>query len=121
MADEFVFEFESAVRGYHFYQDAWNPSVGDLLHCIQEPTNEHDRFAVACVREGTEAPVVGHLPREIARTCFYFLEHNGTIEACVTQSRRYCREVGGMEIPCRLRFTGKRKHIKKLKEILEKK
>ena len=34
------------------------------------------------------------------------MQHGGTIKGLVTVSRLYCRETGGMEIPCRLTFTG---------------
>ena len=115
MSDEFEFEYHSAVRGHHVYQEIWTPTVVDILLCVHEPRNEHDRFAIACFQDGT---VAGHLPQEIAGTSYYFLQHGGSIEACITGPRQYCREAGGMEVPCKLRFTGKRKHIKRLKEIL---
>ena len=46
------------------------------------------------------------------------MQHGGTIEGLVTGSQRYCRKAGGMEIPCRLTYTGKRKHIAKLKRLI---
>ena len=42
----------------------------------------------------------------------------GLIEGLVIGSRRHCREAGGMEIPCRLTFTGKKNHIAKLRQLI---
>ena len=42
----------------------------------------------------------------------------GSIEGVVTGVRRYSREAGGMEIPCELTFTGKKKNITKLRRLI---
>ena len=97
-------------------KDIWNPVIGEVLVCEREEENNHDHFAIACKRDGT---IVGHLPRSESRTYFYFLAHDGVITATVTGARRYCHEVGGMEVPCELTLTGKRKHIEKLKNIVK--
>ena len=104
----------SAVRGHHIYKDIWNPII-EVLNCEHEADNQHDRFAIACKQNGM---IVGHLPRTGAHTFYHFLSHNGTITATIKGSRRYCREAGGREVPCELIFTGKRKHIKKLKGLI---
>ena len=36
----------SCVRGYHVYNQIWNPSVGDGLDCQQDSTNTNDCYAV---------------------------------------------------------------------------
>ena len=59
--------------------------------------------------------MLGHLPHEILRESFMFLKHDGTITGKVTEWRRYCHLRGGMEVPGELAFTGRRKHIRKLK------
>ena len=86
------------------------PTVSKGFICYQERANEHDRHAVAVYRDRED--ILGHLPREFSHVAF-FLEHNGSITGRVTDRRRYCRERGGMEIPCQLTFSGKRKHILK--------
>ena len=43
-----------------------------------------------------------------------FREFPCSITGRVTDRRRYCRERGGMEIPCKLTFSGKQKHIQNL-------
>ena len=51
-------EVYSYVRGYHVYQDIWNPRIGEALPLEREPDNSEDKFAVAIVRRSR---VVGHL------------------------------------------------------------
>ena len=46
------------------------------------------------------------------------MQHGGTIEGLVIGSRRHCREAGGMEIPCRLTFTGKKKYMARLRHLI---
>ena len=106
----------SAVHGHHIYKEVWNPIIGEVLNCEHEADNQHNGFAIACKKQN--GIIVGHLPRTDARTFYHFLAHDGTITATIKGPRRYCREAGGMEVPCELIFTGKRKHIKKLEGLI---
>ena len=45
---------------------------GEILNTTREGDNPHDHYAVAVLEEET-CCVVGHLPREISRECFFFL------------------------------------------------
>ena len=116
-----VFELivRTAIRGYHVYKQFWEPDLGEGFVCYKEVNNEHNRFATAIYTYEDAEDVRGHLPREISHITFFFLEHNGTITGKVTDKRRYYRERGGLEIPCELTFTGKKKHIAKLRTFLE--
>ena len=60
--DEFT--FDSAVRGYHVYQDVWKPAAGEKLHAEQEFDNLMDKFAVKVTKNNE---TVGHLSREYSR------------------------------------------------------
>ena len=111
----------TAVRGYHVYQEVWNPIVGEAFICQQENGNEHDAYAVGTIRAEGGNEVIGHLPRKISRVAFFFLAHAGSISGTVTNTRRYCTQRGGMEIPCELTFSGKRKNIRKLKNYFQQK
>ena len=62
---------------------------------------------------------MGHLPREITKTCHYFTRHYGKISGRVTSRRIHSEEAGGMDIPCRLKFAGSSRNIKKLKQVLQ--
>lgn len=99
----FSFTLSTAVRGYHVYQDNWEPDIGDQLHCEREPGNSHDTFAVA-VKNDTA--VVGHVPRLISSICSVYIRRGGSINCTITGSRRYSADLpqGGMEIPCVLTF-----------------
>ena len=90
----------TAVRGYHVYKEVWAPAIGEEFDCRQERGNNHYRHAVSVRREGDD--VLGHLHREVSSVAFFFLEHGGCITGKVIGRRRYCRQQGGMEIPCEL-------------------
>ena len=114
------FTFDSAVRGYHVYQDVWKPAAGEKLHAEQEFDNLMDKFAVKVTKNNE---TVGHLPREYSRISWYFLARGGKIRVEVTGHRRHCKQLcGGMEIPCRLVFSCSSKvKLNRLKELLENK
>ncbi len=56
-----VFTLSSVIRGHHVYKVIWAPFVGEGLLLKTEDTNEHDRHAVAIVKD--DQAVVGHMPR----------------------------------------------------------
>ena len=93
--------------------------VGEEHATEQEHGNPEDQFAVAIVKSGTG--VVGHIPREISKTCWMFLARDGTeIKCTVTgMKQRSVLLEGGLEIPCIYTFKGKKKLIDKLKRIME--
>ena len=72
-----LFTMESAVRGYHVYQNILNSRVGERLECHCKDDNIHDMSTVAIIKPGTG--VVGHLPRPISTPCYCFIENHGTI------------------------------------------
>ena len=43
----------------------WDPLIGEILKCKQEPTNEVDKDAVAIMRSNSlgKESVVGHIPQ----------------------------------------------------------
>ena len=115
----FELTIRTAVRGYHVYKDSWTPTIGEEFVCRQERRNVHDRHAVAVYGGGDGTLANGQLPREFFHADFFFLEHDGSITRKVTHKQRYCCERGGMEIPCQLTFSWKRKHSKKLKRFFD--
>ena len=68
-----VLDFQAFIRGYHAYQEIWDPQLGDVLRLERELTNCLDKFAVA-VMNGSSA--VGHLPYNIAPTISHFLKRS---------------------------------------------
>ena len=86
--------YDSVIRGHHVYKTIWTPYIGETLLAQKDPTNSHDRRAVAIVTP--ERAVVGHVPREIAKLFWYFLGHGGNITCEVTGHRR---RSNGLEVP----------------------
>ena len=121
----FEHSIDSAVRGFHVYKDLWSPSIHEQLRTTQELGNPEDQYAVAVVKDDdsssstTGTITVGHVPKEISRTCWFFLQHDEQILCEVLgNKRRSPLSQGGLEIPCKYTFIGK-KQLKKLNMLLK--
>jgi len=92
------------VQGYHIYQDEWDAVIGEVLQYQRETGNRHDPYAVATISDGR---VVGHVPGKIFPICSIFIRRDGTIPCTVSGRRHlFCRlEQGGLEIPCKIKFS----------------
>ena len=102
MASEKVSEFFSAIRGYHYYRNTWNPEESEVLQCSHELEDTFDLFAIkTCKPEGQ---IVGHLPMEIARVTKFLLDRGAVIIATLntTNYRRSPLVQGGLEIACKV-------------------
>ena len=107
------FRIESTICGHHIYKSRWTPVIGEEL-CVQiEEDNTFDEFAVAVQKDGA---IVGHVPRELARTCWYFLRKRHSSMTCIVTEHRRLSEIQGkgLVVPCVYSFHGKTKHIDKL-------
>ena len=84
-----------------------------LSLAITPPYNIFDEFAVAVFKDGN---IVGHVPRELARTCWYFLKKRySSMTYKITGQRRLSEIDGkGLVAPCVYIFTDKTKYIDKL-------
>lgn len=60
------------------YMRVWTSHVGEILHTRKEAGNHHDRFVLKDDR------IVGHIPHEVSKTAWYFLEHGGEIRCEIT-------------------------------------
>ena len=107
---------DSCVRGYHYYQNIWDPFIGEVLSCLQEDGNPYDMYAVVVNKS---SHVVGYVPRKISTLCYMFLRRGGTISSIVKGTRRYSYNLpqGGMEIPCKLKFSCTCDDTKSLQKI----
>ena len=113
----FQVSFSSVVRGFHVYKDVWSPVVNAKHSTQQEHGNTEDQYAVAVMNGGI---VVGHVPRELSQTCWFFIARGGEISCKVTGRRqRSALMQGGMEIPCIYTLRGKKKLVDKLKIIIK--
>ncbi len=109
------------MRG-HIYKRIWTPQVGERLETFCEEDNEHDKYVVAVHLENC-ATVVGHIPREITRTCHFFIKNKGEITGEVSGRRRRCTAAcGGVEVPCLLTFYHRdTRVVQKAKELVARK
>ena len=107
MSGYFCIEIRSVVRGYHAYKSVWIP--GEQVATQQEYENPEDRYAVSVMKSST---TVRHIPREISKLSWKFIDREGEICCTVTGPR------GGLEIPCIYRFNGKKKIVDKLSSLL---
>jgi len=92
-------EFESAVRGFHYYKRYWSPRLEEELFCSHEEDNV-DVFAMKVT--DLSGNIRGHLPQEIARITKFLLDRGARVSLILT-SDRYRRSPlvqGGLEIPC---------------------
>ena len=120
-----LLEFASAIRGFHYYRNWWQPEVEEVLDCAHEADNQYDYFVIkTCQR--TDGSIVGHLPTEISRATKYLLLRGSTVTATLssTSYRRSPLVQGGLEIPCRVSVwmpeTMKNREIAaKYKEIVD--
>jgi len=95
-----MYDFDSAVRGYHYYKKYWQPEVNQVLYLSHEKDNHFDSFAIKmCDVQGN---IRGHLPMEISRVTKFLLDRGAKITATLrsTNYRRSPLVQGGLEIPC---------------------
>ena len=112
-----VTEFDSYIRGYHAYQDIWNPVVGESLLLKREPDNSVDSSAVAVWREDE---IVGHVPFNIASVLSQFLRRDCNQGFVEVTGEKINRGAGyGLEIPCTYKLYGPRPYIERLAEIVQ--
>ena len=81
---DFHVSFKSAVRGHHVYKDVWNPVLQEELPTQQEQGNPEDRYAISVMKAGI---IVGHVPKEISKICWKFIDREGTITCKITGRR----------------------------------
>ena len=90
-----------------------------MLLAKAEFGNVHDPYAVAVVSRSATDTVLGHLPRNISTLCHIFLIRNGNIIVQITGRKRRSIDLpqGGLEVPCRLMFSGDEKYLEKIEKL----
>ena len=111
------FRIESSVRGHHIYKSTWTPEIGEELAVTMEEDNSFDSYAVAVAKNSS---VVGHLPREISRISWFFLQKRQSKITCVVTAGRKRSTIRGkgLVVPCVYIFKGKTKHLEKLISLI---
>ena len=100
--------FVPVATSFNFPRSMIQSTVGatrlrETFIVVYETGNERDRHAMAVYRD-EPGIIVGHLPREIAKTCYYFTRHEGKISGEVAGRRIHSEEAGGLEVPCLLKI-----------------
>ena len=94
-------ELQSVVRGHHVYKVVWTPVIGEELSVKSEENNDHDRRAIAVMKD---REVIGHVPRELSKILYFFLRRSESSVSCViTGIRKYGV---GLEVPCIYKING---------------
>ena len=108
----FQVSIQSVVRGFHVYQTVWTPTINAEHATLQEHGNPEDNYAVAVMNGDV---IVGHVPRELSQTFWFFSERGGEVSCKITGRRqRSMLLVGGLEVPCIYTLRGKKKLVDKL-------
>ena len=98
---------------------AWDPTIGEILHLENEPSNSQDQKAVA-VKKLKIGRNVGHVPRGFSSAVFYCLSrpcNSGVVEITGAKINRGAGY--GLEVPCVYRFSGPENYLRRLKEFLK--
>ena len=97
------------------------PNTQGFLKARLEPENKFDKFAVAVEKCNA---VVGHISKaktgKFLKTILFFLpgSNENSCKVEVTGKRVNFSHEEGLQIPCKLDFTGDTKYTDKLKDIL---
>ena len=110
------FAIDSCVRGHHVSKMFWLPMLGEELLCERGSGNLTDPYAVAVLNNTV---TVRYVPQKISAACSLFLCNNGTILCIITGNRRFSADLlqGGLEIPCKLKFSGEAKFVEKIRKL----
>ena len=87
-----LFEYASAVKGYHCYRQYWQPEESQILDCVHEKDNPFDIFVIK-VMDRNSGATVGHLPLENSRAIKFLFDRGARVFATLT-STNYCLNVG---------------------------
>ena len=105
------FNVRSCVRGYHVYCTVWTPVLDEELECMRDSANIMERYSVGTFKRNV---LVGHLPKKMSTLASLFIRRGGTITCKITSARkRHSSDLpqGGLEIPCVLIYSGKKRRL----------
>ena len=110
-------EISSYIRGYHAYQDVWQPALGEILLLQREPTNAKDSLAVSVMKSNNT--IVGHVPANLSALFSHFLMRTCNKGIVEVTGARINRGAGyGLEVRCIYRLYGPAAYIERLKTII---
>ena len=110
----------SYFRGHHIYNwTQWTAETESIL--TSEPEKEpgvlvEDKYAIAIISNNQ---AVGHIPKFLSKSTFFFLKHGATLTIKMKGERRYSFDLprGGVEIPAEFIYKSEKKEpIDQMKE-----
>ena len=130
---ESILSWKIASHGRHYYgKNTWKqPKKDEIVFAEKESSKtalEHDPYSVVWKKKKKSkitADVVGHVPKEISRTEFFFVSRGGKVVGKVLDEKYYPSPIPkrGLEILLIVQFKiadEKRKYMERLKEIITK-
>ena len=106
------------IQGHHVFKNIWVPVKGEVLCCVREPENTHDKNAVA-VKKSKEGITVGHIPKNLFPAVSSFLTNDVNKAVCKVTGKRLNRGAGmGLEVPCMYKFVGQESSIESLRTAI---
>ena len=125
------FSAEVGNRGYHIYHETSCRNIHLHQHVVvlKEVNNISINIDPYCCRITIKrvdriGPVtVGHVPRELSRFIFYFIQEGGSVTGTVASTTPRISPIpeGGLEVPILMHFTHENKAISSKMEILVRK
>ena len=112
----YTFEMEYLITGYHIYKDNWQYTIGEEVRCEREPENVHDPAYAVRLTKGQMT--IGHIPRDLSKTCTFIILSGGVITAKVI-GRHQNKRNNGLEIPCIYLVKGPRSSMVKAECIIK--
>jgi len=122
-----------ACRGWHVYgKTVWcNPSQDEILHLKKEESQAaliHDPHSIAFtrkIRARLVPDIVGHIPLEISRYVWFFMNRGGRVTGTVHDPRYRPSPIpkGGLEIILKVTFTIKeedKRYLERLRSLISK-
>ena len=112
----------SQVKGYHVYRGIWVPKIGETLSTENEPSNPKDKYAVFAKKNEC---IVGHWSLSktgnFAKTTFYFLRADkySICEVEITGKPVNLGDDKEMQVPCKLKLSGRSKFVNILQNSLK--
>ena len=93
----YTFQIEYLITGYHTYKDNWQYTIGEEVRCERETGNVHDPAYAVRLTKGQMT--IGHIPRDLSKTCTFIILSGGVITAKVIGPHQN-KINKGLEIPC---------------------
>ena len=103
---------ELSGRGYHFYSEQWEVTVGERSWSVSETGGMQETPAISVIKDGSA--IICHLPRQFFFSCACMLFMRRGVICCQVTSTRRCSSDLPLDIPCLLFFEGRVKILKSL-------